>query len=94
MSRQGQYTRLTSHSHQSTLCVCAATLPLPVCVQEYGGLEFAPEEIKARIVEMEQLSMTEVYTLTQYTLYYYCWYLGVLGRPLSLQIPQSLTCDL
>jgi hypothetical protein len=28
-------------------------------VKEYGGLEFAPEVIKGRIVEMEQLTMTE-----------------------------------
>ncbi|CAI8023190.1 RING finger protein 10 [Geodia barretti] len=28
-------------------------------VKEYGGMEFAPEVIKAQIVEMEQLTMTE-----------------------------------
>ena len=38
------------------MCVCVC-----VCEQEYGSLECAPDEIKARIVEVEQLSMTEVY---------------------------------
>ena len=38
----------------------ASTVTLCLCVQEYGGMEFAPEVIKAQIVEMEQLTMTEV----------------------------------
>ena len=29
-------------------------------LQEYGGLENAPDEIKATVVEMEQLTMSEV----------------------------------
>lgn len=29
-------------------------------LQEHGGLDNAPEEIKATVVEMEQLTMSEV----------------------------------
>lgn len=64
------------------MCVC----------QEYGGLEFAPEEIKAQIVEMEQLSMTEVVCNLHPPLPLSTT--AILGGSQSLQIPQSLTGDM
>ena len=38
------------------VCTVTRLYTLP---QEYGGLENAPEEIKATVVEMEQLTMSE-----------------------------------
>lgn len=35
-------------------------------LQEYGGLEYCPDEITATVLEMEQLTMSEVNILVQY----------------------------
>ena len=60
-------------SEQAHVCV---SICVSYLFQEYGGLENAPEEIKATIVEMEQLTMSEVklYRNTAVVYMYMCMY--------------------